>query len=104
MTVSRRHEADELAIKETHMRRRNAMLNLVKRIINTISFADETINVPTMEAIFDCSIEPPTHEETLAHGVFVEDYAKEDTRPVMGFVDESTECYHEGCTCSRNHV
>ena len=90
------------------------MLNLVKRTMEAIfncsieqpthSFADETINAPTMEAIFDCSIEPPTHEETLAHEVFVEDYAKEDTRPVMGFVDESTECYHEGCTCSRNHV
>ena len=81
---------------------RTILFNVVEDVItnNTQDDLEEVVMADT-----------DSSEEALALEVFEEDY-REAVRmesliksTMMPFVyDESTECYHHGCTCSRSHA
>ena len=78
---------------------RTILFNVVEDVItnNTQDDLEEVVMADT-----------DSSEEALALEVFEEDYRQsliDVTETMMPFVyDESTECYHHGCTCSRVHA
>jgi hypothetical protein len=69
---------------------RTILFNVVEDVItnNTQDDLEEVVMADT-----------DSSEEALALEVFEEDY-----RQSVFVYDESTECYHHGCTCSRSHA